>query len=335
MRIGILGGTGNISRSFLPLLLELGHDVTCINRGQLVPADALPKGIKHITADRAEQAAFEKLMQEQKFEGVIDMICFNADQAASSIRAFSGPHLKHFIHCSTVCTYGVDYDYFPSDETHPLRPISDYGRNKVAADNAFMAAYHAADFPVTIIKPSTTFGPKMGALRQVAWEFGWIDRVRKGKPILVCGDGNALHQFLYVEDAALCFAHVMGRDRCIGQTYNMTKNNATTWAQYHRTAMKVIGREVELVGVPYADLAGMNITGFDICRSIFSHHVYYDSSKLMRDVPEFHPRVSLEDGLARVIAAMDAAGRVPNSDEQTWEDTIIAAQRKVRDVKVG
>jgi hypothetical protein len=39
----------------------------------------------------------------------------------------------------------------------------------------------ATAFPVTIIKPSSTYGPQMGLLRQVAWEFSWIDRVRKGK----------------------------------------------------------------------------------------------------------------------------------------------------------
>jgi hypothetical protein len=32
---------------------------------------------------------------------------------------------------------------------------------------------------VTIIEPSTTYGPMHGMLRQIAWEFSWIDRVRK------------------------------------------------------------------------------------------------------------------------------------------------------------
>ncbi len=96
----------------------------------------------------------------------------------------------------------------------------------------------------------------MGLLRQVSRAQSWIDRVRKGKPILVCGDGNAIHQFLHVDDAALCFANVVGKERCIGQVYNMVNRGFITWAQYHRAAMSVIGREVEMVGVPFADLAG-------------------------------------------------------------------------------
>lgn len=330
MRIGIVGGTGNISRGFGAMLVDMGHEVTCINRGQLVDPSMLAKGVKHLTADRADMPAFEKAMQAQKFEAVIDMICFTKEQAQSSMRAFGGKHLKHFVHCSTVCTYGVDYDIMPVMEDHPLRPISDYGRNKVAADEAYMNAWKADGFPVTIIKPSTTYGPKMGALRQVAWEFSWIDRVRKGLPIVVCGDGNALHQFLHVDDAAIAFTHVIGREVCLGKTYNMMRPEAITWRDYHTTAMKVLGKEVELVGVTYADLSQMDVPAFDICKSIFSHHCFYSPASLMRDVPEFKPRIDLATGLARVIEAMDKTGRVPDASSNTWEDAIIDRQRRVR-----
>src|ERR1044072_1663142 len=99
-------------------------------------------------------------MQREKFDAAIDMICYNADKDKSGVRAFRG--VKQFVQCSTVCTYGVDYDWLPATEDHPLRPISDYGRNKVAADEVFMGAHVREKFPVTIIKPSTTYGPQMG-----------------------------------------------------------------------------------------------------------------------------------------------------------------------------
>jgi nucleoside-diphosphate-sugar epimerase len=175
----------------------------------------------------------------------------------------------------------------------------------------------------------------MGAPRQVAWEFGWIDRVRKGKPILVCGDGSALHQFLHVDDAALCFANVLGKPHCIGQTYNMVRRGFTTWADYHRAAMRALGREVELVGVPLEDLLALDIPHVGICRDIFAHHTLYSAEKLFRDVPEFQPRISLEEGLQQVIEAMDREGRVPDSDAQTWEDRVIEAQRRVREARIG
>ena len=326
MNVCIVGGTGNISAGFAAILLRQGHEVTLFNRGKSSPATA---GVHAVTVDRGDRLTFERLARQGKFDAAIDMICFNRDDAQSSVRAFAS--VKHFIMCSTVCTYGIVSDWLPVTEDHPLRPITDYGRGKVAADAVLMEAFYKSGFPVTIIKPSTTYGPKMGMPRQVAWEFTWIDRIRNGKPIVVCGDGNALHQFLHVDDAALCFCNVLGRERCIGQTYNMVDRGCTTWADYHRTAMKVLGEKTELVGVPFADLDRMNIPDFGICKDIFAHHIYYSADKLFRDVAEFAPRISLAQGMERVIGAMAQENRLPDCAENTWEDGVIAAQRRVRE----
>ena len=324
MKIGIVGGTGNISTSIVRLLVRQGHQVVCFNRGRQGKS---PARVQTVICDRADRAAFEAAVKAQHLDAAIDMICFNREEALSSIRAFEG--VAHVVHCSTVCTYGVAYDWMPVSEDHPLRPAIDYGRNKVATDAAYLEAYYRNGFPVTIIKPSTTYGPQMGALRQVAREFSWIDRIRKGLPIVVCGDGLAVHQFLHVDDAALGFAGVLGKTHCIGQTYNLVRSGFVSWADYHRTAMDVLGQQVEMVGVPLADLLAASVPGVEICRDIFAHNLYYDNARLCRDVPEFQPAVSLAQGLAGVIEAMDRQGGIPDCESVTWEDTLIGAQRRV------
>lgn len=324
MKIGVVGGTGNISQAIVRRLLHLGHEVVCVNRGASRPQ---AEGVRLIQVNRHDRERFEKLMQAEKFDAAIDMIGFNAEDAASSIRAFRG--VGWFVQTSTVCTYGIQSDYFPVDETHPLRPITGYARNKAAADNIYLSAWHQEKFPAIIIKPSTTYGPVQGLVRQVSWDFSWLDRTRKGKPILVCGDGNALHQHLHVEDIALAFAGVIGKEHTLGQTYNAVNRGYITWADYHRLAAKVMGCEVELVGIPFADLQRLNVPNFGICAEIFAHHVYYSADKLFRDVPEFHPQVSLEQGMAQVIAVMEQEGRIPDSDPLMWEDEIIARQKRL------
>jgi nucleoside-diphosphate-sugar epimerase len=313
------------------LLVEVGHEVTVFNRG--VSSGLLP-GVRHIQGDRCERRAFEGAMQAEKFDAAIDMVCFDAETAQSTLRAFRG--VKHLVYCSTVCTYGVDYDWLPTTEDHPLRPISGYGRGKVAADETFLAAYYSDGFPVTIIKPSTTFGPRWPLLRQVDCNAnpGWVDRVRKGKPIVVCGDGLAMHQWLHVDDAAPAFVFPLGRERCAGQVYNMMKREFGTWDSYHRTAMRVIGREVEMVGVPIGTLVAARVPNLGTCESIFAYNTIYSPDRLMRDVPEFRPRLSLEEGLANVLEAMERKGVITDSDASDWEDRLIAAQRRVGEVNL-
>ena len=318
MRVCIVGGTGNISESVVRSLLELGHEVTCFNRGQ---SGNVPGGVRQIVGDRQEREKFEAAMQQERFDAAIDMICFNREDALSDIRAFAG--VSHFIQVSTVCTYGVDYDELPVTEEHPLRPISDYGRDKVAADDAFREAHGHDGFPVTIVKPSTTYGPKMGLLRQIAWDFSWLNRVLEGRPILICGDGLAIHQFLHVDDAGAGFAHMVGRERCIGQTYNMVRRGFTTWRDYHQTAMMVLGRDVEMIGISSDDLQALEVPAHEICLTIFRHNVYYSAEKLFRDVPEFRPAVSLAEGIQQVFDVMQQQNRIPPSEIGGWEDRIV------------
>jgi nucleoside-diphosphate-sugar epimerase len=324
MRVCVVGGTGNISTSIVRLLREVGHEVTVFNRGgKPVP---IPE-VKVLRGDLKDRPAFEAVMQAQRFDAAIHMVCYDADDARSALRAFRD--VNHLVYCSTVCTYGVQYDWLPVTEDHPLRPITDYGRNKVAADRVFLAAYYEQAFPVTLIKPSTTFGPTWPLLRQIAWEGAWVDRVRKGKPIAICGDGRALHQWMHVDDAAPAFVFSLGRTRCFGQTYNMMKTESGSWADYHRTAMKVIGREVEMVGVPLDTLVAANVPNVGICREIFSFNGVFSPTRLMRDVPEFRPRLSLEEALGDVYEAARRENRIPDSDQEDWEDRLIAAQRNV------
>jgi nucleoside-diphosphate-sugar epimerase len=325
MRVCVIGGTGNINTSVVRLLLELGHEVTCFNRGQ---RGEPTEGARVLIGDRLERSIFEQTMLTESFDAAIDMICFNREDALSDVRAFAG--VSHFIQISTVCTYGVDYDWLPVSEDHPLRPITDYGRNKVAADSAFLEAFHRRQFPVTIVKPSTTYGPRMGLPRQICWDFSWLSRVREGRPILICGDGHALHQFLHVDDAALGITHMLGRDRCVGQTYNLMRRGFTTWKTHHTTAMEMLGLTVELVGVNTADLEALGVPDAAICRDIFSHNCYYSAEKLYRDVPEFAPAVSLREGMRQVYETMLAENRVPPSAVGGWEDQAIERVQQLR-----
>ena len=92
--------------------------------------------------------------------------------------------------------------------------------------------------------------------------------------------------------------------------------------------MKVIGKKVDLIGVPYTNLERLKVPAFDICRDVFSHNLYYSAEKLFSDVPEFQPRVSLEEGMRQVLEKMDRDDRIPNSDKLNWEDRIIKKYRQ-------
>src|SRR6185369_14499874 len=154
MKVLLVGGTGLISTGIVEHLLARGADITLFNRAKRRQSE-----LRVIVGDRNVPSEFEARLADERFDVVIDMICFSPEQAEASVRAFAG-RTQQLIFCSTVCTYGVD---IPSDvlidETFALSPISEYARNKVLCERVFERASAAGDFQLTIVRPSNTYGP--------------------------------------------------------------------------------------------------------------------------------------------------------------------------------
>lgn len=321
MRVGIVGGSGNISTSVVRLLLERGHDVTCFTRGQ---SGGLPEGARPVVGDRNDTDWFVPAVQAQGFDAVIDFICYTPEQGRASLAAFRG--VGHVVHTSTVTTLGEKFDWLPVTEDHPVRPTMQYGVDKAEIDRMYQAAHFGEGYPVTIVKPSTTYGRKR-VVRQIGIDTRWIARIQQGRPILKVGDGNAIHHLLHVDDAAVGFVGVLERDRCIGQTYHLVHPEHTDWNAVHRIGMELLGREVEQVGVPADLLCRVDPQRFEMVRGIFMHNLLYSAGKIQRDVPEFRPRITLREGLADAFEYLLRNGLVEQAPEDDWEDRIIAAQR--------
>ena len=81
MHVGVIGGTGHISSSIVRVLLAQGHAVTCVNRGL---RGAVAPRARLVRSDRRERAAFERTLQAERFDAVIDMLCFTQADALSS-----------------------------------------------------------------------------------------------------------------------------------------------------------------------------------------------------------------------------------------------------------
>jgi nucleoside-diphosphate-sugar epimerase len=322
MRVLVIGGTGNISREIVRALLERGHAVTVYNRGR--HRDPQPEGVTVVHGDRKDRAAFEAAMQALPVDAVIDMISYTPEDAASALRAFSG-RVAHFIHCSTVMTYGPPVSQPVCSEEAPLGARTPYGQGKIAADELLLRTHADTGFPVTIIKPSYTFGPGIPLHRMIGDDGNWIDRMRKRKPVL-SAEGQLLFQFLPSRDAGDLFALTVGREAMFGQIYNMVNPRTITWDDWHRAAGEALGVEVDIVNAPQALLAQSDdrYRGID---SNFGHQQVFSHEKLQRAVPEWQATTPLAKWMAENIAWMDRHGLVTDSDADPLEDRIIADLR--------
>lgn len=320
MKVLVIGGTGNISRGIVAALQARNHEVVLFNRGQHV--DLPPENVRVIHGDRQQRADFEAKVGEEEWDAVIDMISFNAEDAASAVRAFQG-RIGHFVQCSTVMTYGPPFAGVNLPETAPLNGTSGYAIGKIAADNLLLEAHARDGFPVTIFKPSYTHGPGMPLHRQLGCGGVWIDRLRKRKPIISVGDGTNYFQFLASRDAGVAFAAVLGKTECLGEIYNLVHPQPRTWDEWQEVAAEVLGVSVEFVHVAQDTLIAMDSQRYSGLRGNFGHTQIYSGAKLAEVLPEFEPQTPVAESVAENIAWMDKHNRVPNSDEDELEDRII------------
>jgi nucleoside-diphosphate-sugar epimerase len=317
-KVCIIGGTGHISTSITKLLIDCNYEVYCINRGK---SNIIHPKAKLIKGDRNDRNWFEKTLSQYDFDYAIDMICFSKEDAISSYNALK--NVKHFIHISTVCTYGIKYNRFPITEDFEINPIDDYGKMKADADDFYMDCYKKYGFPVTIIKPSTIYGPIDGLARQISESTSWLNRIYAGKSIVECDGGVAIHQHLHVDDAANCFFYLINNEHTIGEIYNLANPEFINWHNYHKKIIELFNSKSKIYSVPYNLLKKCDIPDFDIFESIFAYNSYYSVSKLLKDIPDFNFGMSYDVGLRNVINLLLKENRICNHCNIDWEDDLI------------
>ncbi|HEY3321148.1 MAG TPA: NAD-dependent epimerase/dehydratase family protein [Planctomycetota bacterium] len=323
MRVLIIGGTGLISVGIVKHLLARGADVTMYNRGHR--ENVLPPNVKILSGDRNQFGAFESQMQALTFDAVLDMICFNAEQAESDVRAFGG-RCQHFIFCSTVCTYGVKVP--PGvlvDETFAQEPISGYGKGKVACEHVFRRAHEAKKFNATIVRPSSTYGLGNSLIdntefNPVAW-----DRIEKGLPVLCAGDGLGLWVSTHRDDCGKLFAYATLNPKTYGQAYNATREQNFTWRDYYRQAAAALGTKAQLVFMPAEWICKHDPQRFGLLKEISQFHGAYSSAKARRDVPEFRCEIDFQRGAAETLADVRRRNAWRSSNGDTLYQSMIDA----------
>jgi nucleoside-diphosphate-sugar epimerase len=325
MHVLFIGGTGLISTSIARQLIAAGHKVTCFNRGRS-ESRLEPGTYDEIQGDRKDYAAFEATFADKTYDVVVDMVAFHPDDAASAVRAFKG-RCGQFIHCSTVCVYSGPPTQIPISETEPFHSPGGYGKNKIAIEELLFEAHAAEGFPVTILRPSHSYGEGGRLIRPFGPAETFISRIRAGLPLIVPGDGTGLWASCHVDDVATGFIGAMGNTKCYGQAYNITGDEWVTWNTYHEIVAEVVGGTYHPVGIPTDILVEVAPKYSGGTRDIFAWTSIFDNSKIKRDAGWPGQMISWAEGVRRTVAWMEANDKISPVAPDEYEDRLVAAWR--------
>ncbi len=317
----IVGGTGLISTGIVKHLLARGATVTMFNRGQR--ENTLPPGVHQISGDRNDVSTFTSTFANARFDVVYDMICFSPEQAEASVRAFAG-RCEQLVFCSTVCVYGAKIaSNVVIDETFPLEPVMAYGRNKVACEQIFTHAGERGAFKTTIVRPSHTYGPGGSLIDQQEFDSGTWDRVKRGLPVLVAGDGMGLWVSTHRDDVGKLFAHAALEPKTYGETYNATRDEILSWRDYYRVVARALDTQAKLVFVPASWLVAQDPKRFAFLSEVTQFHGAYSSAKGKAHLPDFRCEIGLEAGARETFADMHRRSAWRDSGADTAYQRIV------------
>jgi nucleoside-diphosphate-sugar epimerase len=295
---------------FVPARVELV-------RGDVTRPASLPEAVAGVRSVY-HVAGLISTLRPREFERV------NVSGAASLARAVvkAAPYCARFVLVSSLAATGPSRTGRPARETDPPRPVSLYGRSKLAGEQAVRDAL--ADVPVTIVRPPIIYGPRdrgLLTLFELASR-GFSPEFRPEKYYSLC----------HVTDLVRGIADAGEADVARGKTYHLAEGRAWSAGALLEGIARTVGRRPLRFPVPQALLRllapaadrirgdlGLDGRAFgDKVREILPRFWIADVT-LARSELGFRTRIGLEDGLAGTAAFYRQAGWIPSGGSATGE----------------
>lgn len=324
-RILFLGGNGTISASCSREVLARGGDLTHLTRGigsTRPPID----GVRQLTGDASDPASVRAAVRDEEFDVVVNFRAFTPEQVAADIATFTG-RTGHYVFISSASAYAKPVAALPIVESTPLRnPHWKYSRDKIAGEDLLVAAYRESGFPMTIVRPSHTYDGG-----SIPLEGGWtaLDRMRRGAPVVVHGDGTSLWTLTHSRDFARAFVGLLGNPHALGSAVHITGDEVLTWDAIAHLLGAALGVVPDLVHVASETIArvlpelGPGLLGDK------AHSVVFDNTRVKRLVPGWEAVIPFADGAREIVEwhLADPRRQTGHPDLDAGFDALVALAR--------
>ncbi|HOX49740.1 MAG TPA: SDR family oxidoreductase [Spirochaetales bacterium] len=328
MRLLFIGGTGNLSYETSLRALAKGYELFHLNRGRRV--DRSLEEVTTLYADIRDPEAARAALGELDFDAVVDFIAYTPEQVRLDLELFEG-RTSQYVFISSASAYRKPPASHVISESTPLsNPFWSYSRDKIACELLLKEEWARTGFPVTVVRPSHTYG--LGWI-PTAWsssDFTVPARMLQGKEIVVHGDGQSLWTLTHARDFAVGLVGLLGNPAAIGETVQITGDEALTWEAIHGAIAAALGVTPRIVHVPSDFIAEVDPEMGEHFLGDKSWSALFDCSKLKRLVPEFRTTVPFAEGVRESVAwcLADPDRQRINPDIDASIERVLAAWRR-------
>ncbi len=301
MRILVTGGAGFIGSNVADRFVALGHEVAVFDNlssgfrefvnprakfyaGDLADAAAVEAAIADFRPDvvdhHAAQIDVRKSVSDPVFDARVNVL-----GSIGLLQACVKHGVRKVVYASTGGALYGEGRTLPAPEDHPVNPEAPYGASKHTVEHYLYIwkLLHGLDY--TVLRYPNVYGPRQNPHGEAGVNAIFIGLMLEGKRPRIFGDGNAVRDYLYVDDVVA--ANVVALEQGSGEMLNIGTGVGTSVNDIVRELKSILGFAEDAI--------------YEAPRPGEIQRIYLDASRA-KQVLGWAPSVSFREGLERTVA---------------------------------
>ena len=302
-RVLVTGGAGFIGSEVVSQLLTNGYFVTILDNFSSGKKQYLPKSnkkLKVIKGDIRDKKSVKKAVTDQEvvihlaalpfipdsFYYPGDFFDVNTNGSINMLwNSIKSRSVETFVHISTSEVYG-SAQTVSMNENHPTTPHSTYAVSKLAGDRAAFTLHKENGFPVVIIRPFNSYGPRFTE-PYIIPEI--MSQILNNSKEIILGNVRTSRDFTYVQDTASAIIKSIIEKKANGEIINVGSGTEISILNLAKKILKIAKKKTKIKydksrERPY-DVNRLNC-----------------NNKKAKKILKWSPKISMDEGLSQTFS---------------------------------
>lgn len=256
-KILIMGGSYFIGKAIAERLSR-NAEITLLNRG----SQPAPRSMNQLVCDRNDAQQMKEVLRGHYFDYIVDVCGLNASQADILVDSLENrSSLKMLVFISSSAVYDAENLHIPFRESDNLaanKYWTEYGTDKIAAENAYRTAFADTSVKTVFLRPPYVYGENNYAQR----ESFIFDHLVNNRPVII-PKSNPMLQFIYARDLADTIAEIIGKCDSMPQNsvYNVGNSAGVSSREWVEACGQAAGIAPQIIEYDY-EADGRHIRDF-------------------------------------------------------------------------
>lgn len=300
----VTGGTGTISSGIVEALVQNNYETYALTRGNMPYREI--DGVKYLYLDKEDLVLLEKKLGHMKFDIVVECLVYDINQLKRSLNFFVD-RCEQYIFISTTGIYKRENDCRIKEDEFTNLLEWKYARDKIECEEYLEAFGKKTGLNYTIVRPPVVYGdyriPYPVVSRGIPWSL--MQRMEEGRPVVSCNTKAVKYGILHISDFSRAVIGLIGNPQAYQEAFHIADHkHEYDWDEVLSAIALILAVDFHVIHIPIYIFKTTFCRLYDELLWNKIDDLMLDDTKI-RQVTGFQAKVSLEEGLTKMISNME------------------------------